>query len=281
MNNWFHHFHLEHLNNLVRNSESRDCEDYFEPLSRVIIDQRPVDLRDPALCKFMKAIGVSLDDQFKSLNDITNKLGRWSTKRHFGPATYDCSYLDELFELRTSATGWRELDRVLNHMAGVTLSHASDNPQILHNADDPGLHGDVCYSVLLQTYNFDSGLSKRKWAAIASSVDLIVPLALLAAQAEQAVYETVAALDEGHPDFSPERKRSQGEPVKMDVRKNGKRQVSIPLINSQESGIVEPIWRNLEVEVEDMAMMKALLAVAPEDAKQLVKGMFLEGQLGL
>lgn len=281
MSNWFHHFHLERLHALVRDSEFRDCVDYFEPLVRISIDQQPINLRDPALRKFMKAIGMNLDDQFKSLNDIASKLSRWSTNRHLGPATFHCQHIDELFELRSSSAGWRELDRVLNYMAGVTLSGVADTPHILHNADDPGLHGDVCYCAMLYTYNFDTKITKRKWAAIASSADLIVPLALLAAQAEENLFHAVASMDEGHADFSPERKRSQGMPAAIDILKNGKRQLRMPLLEGEKFGVIEPHWRILKVEVDDIDMLKALLAVAPEEFKHMVKGMFLEGQLGI
>jgi hypothetical protein len=272
---------MERLENLVMNADKSDCADYFEPLSRVFIDQRPINLCDPVLCKFMEVVEMRLENRRSSFNDIFNKLTWWNSNNRLGPATYDCPDLDGLFDLRSSDAGWHELDRVLNYFAGVTLSEAADGPPILHSADDPGLHGDVCFGAVVQTRNPRTGVSKRKWVAIASSADRIVPLAILAARIEQETFNKWTLIGEGHPDYDRNTKRVQGEPISVEIRKNGKQHLSFPIIGERTSGIVEPNWRAIEVRVEDMSMLNALLPVVSEDTKHYVKGQFLQGQLGL
>lgn len=282
MSNWFHHVQFEALINRVKKYSGDNCVGYFGPMSRVKIDGDDfINRQDPALRLFMKVIGVSLDDNWASLYHLDTKMNSWLAERMLGPSAYPSEKLDELFDLRSSGEGWTELDRVLNYMAGVTLSEVVDSTRILHNADDPGLHGNVCYSVIIHFYRDNGGFSSLRWQALASSPERIAPLGLQLLQEKLAEFDRLNALGDQHHDFIAANDFGLGEPIEIDFRRNGGRQLRIPLIDGAGSERVVLSWRDMDIDVNEVSMMKALIAVAPEDARYLVKGRFLQGQLGL
>jgi hypothetical protein len=280
MGNWFQHLHFERLNALIKRADKETCEGFFEPLSRLVIDGRSIDLHDPAFLKFLKTIGISQDDNWKSIYNIQTKLNSWVLQRFRGPGTLPGSNLDELFELRTSGEGWKELDFVFKYMTGMTFSEVWDNTKILHDSEDPGLHGDVCYSVMVRIFNTHSKASIIQIEAVASSQERIVPLAILAAAAVQQRFDW-ARLDDDRPEFYLVSKLGHAEPIRIDIRKNGHTQFAVPVRDLAFPGAIDLDWRSIDVQVEDMDMLKALLKVVPDEAKQQVKGKFLQNQLGM
>jgi hypothetical protein len=266
---------------LVRDEDTKNCGGFFEPMVNVKIDGKPINTRDPALQKFMKALGMSLDDNFKNLFNIETKLNTWLSKRFLGPGTHESPLLDDLFALRSTESGWSELDRVLNHLAGVTFSQVVDNAQPLHDADDPGLHGALCYSVVVNTSNSDRLRRRKACKAVASTPERIVELVFAAIQAIQNDFIKAGALGGMSSILPKTAERNLGEPFFIEVKKNGRTQWGASVVDAKESGYVVIDWASLDVHVEDMDMLKALLTLVPEEAKLLVKGRFLQGQLGL
>lgn len=281
MSNWFHHIFLDRLNHSVRDADTKDCDGYFEPMVNVKIDGKPINTRDPALQKFMKALGMNLDDNFKNLFNIETKLNTWVSKRFLAPGTHESPLLDDLFALRSTESGWSELDRVFNHLAGVTFSQVVDNLKPLHDEDDPGLHGALCYSVVVHTSNRDQVRRRKACEAVASTPERIVDLVFSAIQAIQDDFIKSEALDCTSSILPKTAERNLGEPFFIDVKKNGRTQWGASVVDAKASGFVAVDWASLDVQVEDMDMLKALLTLVPEEAKLLVKGRFLQRQLGL
>jgi methionine-rich copper-binding protein CopC len=281
MNNWFQHLKFKRLNDLVKLTDKDTCPDFFEPLSRLLIEGRRIDLHDPALQKFMKTINISFDDNWKSIYSIQSKLNTWVVQRFRGPGTLLPSLLSELFELRSSDKGWEELDFVLKYMTGMTFSQVCDYTHILHDSEDPGLNGGVCYSVVVRIFDTEKCRPNiLQVEAVASSPENIVPLALRAAEAVQARYD-MAHVSDDQPEFYLQSKLNHGEPIQIEIRKNGHNQIIIPVRDMSEAGAIALDWRSMAVDIEDMDMLKALLKVVPVETKHKVKGMFLQNQMGL
>lgn len=264
MSNWFDHIHLTRLQAVIEQSDCQQCKGFTDPIVRMRFNNLGlIDVYDLAFRAFVRSIGMDADDNWKTPQNVCERLLTFALKNH--PGASENPSLDELFELRSSSNGWRELDRFFVHLTGKTLSGIVDNHRILHDADDPGLHGSVCYSAVVHTSGENRIKRRKVFKALASSCERIVPLVVASAQALQT-------------DFA---KGESDEPFLVEIKKNGQRQLSVSVIDSKEPGKVDIDWTSIDVDVEDMAMLKALLSIVPEPARLLVKGRFLQGQLGL
>jgi hypothetical protein len=282
MSNWFNHVHLVRLSQAIVHSDCDNRPEFFEPISKIRFkNQELINACDPAILKFMQALDMPTDDNWQRPDDICKKLLDWLKNNHLGPGTYDGSLLDELFELRSTSGGWRELDRLLRHMTDHSLSNLVDTNTILHQVDDPGLHGAVCYSVFVHTCDADKFMRAAECKALASTAERIVPLALGGAQVVKTDFDKVQAMKSMKPRFTLPIEKILWEPYRIEIKKNGKRLWSAPVIDSTVPGLVEIDWASIQVDAEDIGMMKALLTIAPADSWNVIKGKFLQEQLGL
>jgi hypothetical protein len=284
MNTWFHHVYLQRLFDrmLYDNVKSNDVMQH--PLRYAKCeDGAPVDMTDPVIDQFLKAIGSLTNSKTATFGDIKIDLRQWLIKRDKGPVTYDLPLLDAVFATGAEEGGWRNLDAILKHMCGSTLSEVVASTQVMHDPEDPGLHGDVCYGLDLEVASFEftnmSAFSYRR--AMASSLDRLLPLVMrdvgeLMARAKkhQSAVESEGA--------SYEQKIERAHPSVVHITKNGVQLLSVDMLwpagDTPEASID---WGKASFKASDRYIIESLRQIAPSSAISKLKGRFLEDGLGL
>ena len=279
MKSWFNHIYLTNLYDALK--PSQEVQDFKSPLSEVRIGSVPVDLSDEGLQRFFDVVGFSPNEEGASLRAIKSAFFKWVLEHSWGPGSYDSTKVDELFVLGAAESGFRELDRLFNHMAQVTLTEVIQKTEILHDPIDPGLHGDACYRCHLDVVAFDLPSMHGRRGSIAMGSDLkhLIPLVVSEVAAQSERYNRLESLGIKSAEYQAESKTRRAKPTDVYVELNGidYLRAKIPNMNAGETFEID--WSTIEI--EDAEQMKILTAALPKSIGRRVKARFLENELGM
>lgn len=172
MKRWSNWHTLKTIQESITGKRCRGYQESFDCL--VFDDYRRLKLDDPAVKYLFNLAGVhgtftSADKQRRdastfSLNSPQGDLGAWCIEdldREFakqlsrtyhapgvaGYESWETAEIETLLAFRKKKEGWRQLDRLYKHATGRTLSDIVDQATFVFDPKDPGLDGDVCYSL--------------------------------------------------------------------------------------------------------------------------------------
>ncbi|MBI6882738.1 hypothetical protein [Pseudomonas putida] len=238
---------------------------YYEDFSEL-------DANDPGLKKFVKLLGENRWLEFRRMDDLVSAI-----KEAFslnieskGISGYDqktCDAVDSLMRMQKKQGAWLHLDRFFNHVTGMPLSKIFEKSIFAYDKEDPGLDGDLCYSVsvrLLEGVEKKPSTPPVRYAAIASSPYILTKMITEACQ---------IALDSRH---------DVTRVYSVVFVKNGN-----PICSIQLSGRIdenqerELDFHTLRWEGRDSEMMKAIYKIAPESLQLKLKSEYVSDELGL
>lgn len=238
---------------------------YYEDLSSF-------DSFDPGLRKFVELLGESRWLAFNSMNQLVSAI-RESFAANIeskGISSYDqktCDAVDALIMLQSKQHGWRHLDRFFNHVAGMPLSKIFEKSVFAYDEDDPGLDGDLCYSLsvrLLKVGESKPSTAPVRYAAMASSPHR------LAEMVSEACKIALGSRDDAVGVYS------------VVFVKNGN-----PICSIQFTGRVdenqgrELDFHTIKWEGRDSETMKAVYNISPNHFKLKIKSDYVSDELGL
>ncbi|MBI6882736.1 hypothetical protein [Pseudomonas putida] len=251
----------------------------YDPLSSMILeDGHPINLKDPAVGRFLKLLNVDSKDPQDNLKYVSERFSRWHSTclEKPGIAAYGSVEFDHLMSFRSVENGWLELDRVIKELTGSTLTRIADTTQdsVLFNLEDPGLDGKVCYTLnLLLGYSQGEFREHKAWGSSAKGVlDHIE--AILASEGDR-------YLKYGYDSMSPG-------PVAVYIKRNDATQLLIPVkpSKSPDGGFDDHSRPVLDLERlnwhrPNRELLTALLDYVPNEAAKRIKGDYVGMELGI
>lgn len=275
---------MEHLavaisDQLTFESDTRHAKKMYADLAEVELnDGYGLSLDDPALMLLIRFLDATGSRTIENLHEVTHGL----RDRFFFAHNQErlgvekLELVAQLFELR-SAGGWHELDRIFSHLIGTTLTAISDDldPLFLFSPEDPGLGGDVCFT--LGYNNPDVPHPKIAFGSTSAYVlGFVREVAKLAGD---------AYLKDGFVREEILLRRGRSQIFSLPV-KPAKVAYTRPRQWGAEDDFLDPSqlhiqWADVEWKIADRAVMKELVRVAPESVGHLIKAAFLEGDLGM
>lgn len=261
------------------NTDLRKNLGYFCDLDLLQLDDGKVlGTSGTALFKILQFLDMAGDRSIETLDDLTRGLHAlllpaWQKKI----SESNQELLNEFFRMR--ATGeWAEWDRLALHILGESMGDFVDKQAALirYSEDDPEAGGEQLFTV-----EFSHSSKTGQIVAFGSTPEYALAhfedIMLIAGEGLK------TAPNIGHGDLL--------------IRKNFKWIAEIPLkvdyLLSENEWTGElsavtlskpdalPQWGKIDWLVQDKAVMKALVDVAPDDSKSLIKGGFLENDLGM
>lgn len=270
MNKWLNWLRLDAMNASIKGH----CRDYHASFTNLVLDDyHGVNLKDPALRYLFKIAGLEGELKFFDMDDFVKSLTKRSS-RHFhapGVAGYEpreTKEIDRLMAYREKKDGWRELDRFYKHLTGKKLSEIIDEATFVHDKKDPGLGGDVCFSLGYDLgYNLDdeglmpSGVYVTRHLALASTPQLLLKLEKTARSIGNTKLRDRTGYDESV-DF-------------LQIYKNNEKVCDIAVEN-EAINCTKITWHQGDDEV-----MMAINKLAPKAQGLKMKGKYLDDALGL
>jgi hypothetical protein len=282
---WFHHVYLHRLFDRMLYDTVKSTDVLQHPLRYAKLEDRTtVDMTDPVIDQFLTAIGSLTNSKTATFGDIKIDLRQWLIRQDKGPSKYVHPHLDALFAIGAEDGGWRNLDAILKHMCGSSLSEVVACTQVAHDPEDPGLHGAVCYSLNLEVTGFEfTNLTEFSYRrAMASSLDRLLPLVMQDVGGlmirSKIPKESVVQTEFG----IHQQKIERAHPSTVHIAKNGVPLLTVEMLwpagNTPEESID---WGKASFRASDRYIIDSLRNIAPSSAISKLKGRFLEDGLGL
>jgi hypothetical protein len=283
MNNWFSHAHLTHLQQRLRDENTKPgllmC-----PIDDVCpngVDR--INLKDRATSLLFDLVRYDPYDRFTDLSKFKSEFSRWAITHHRGPTTYLAPELQELYALRDEPGGWQQIDPLFTCLTGASLSHVADNLKIYHHPDDPGLHGKECFAVTLKVTGHDltNNFSVMPWMAMASRLDLTLPFIEKIVKTQGMHHLNLKFMGSKSDNLSYSDRVARAKPSEVIVSIAGKSVIAVPIRRQECGQAFEPDWAQTKFFTKDRATMESVIAIAPLRAANLLKGRLLEDVMGL
>lgn len=239
---------------------------FHQPLSEVIEVAFEscfnLDFNDAAIQAFFRLIDFPSNAGEHSICDIVSRTRNWaSLARNDGIHSFDkaggCS---SLLATKTEP-GWLHLDALFKLACGVTLSRFFEDGTPLFLQDEPGLGGDVCYTLKIGT---GSGQDLH-WFAVSSTLAGVMKLFKEAINSER--LDSYLASGDGSQTI-----------VRASILRNDSLLFTVQIGMGERAA---PVWRTAHLEFQDFALIKELAGLAPEETIFRLKGRILEDALGL
>jgi hypothetical protein len=270
MNRWLNWLRLEAMNAAVRGQ----CRDYYETLSHVVLDDyHGIKLKDPALRFLFQVAGLEGDLKNFDIDAFAKGLVKEAGRKFHAPGVagykpQETKVIDRLLAYREKKDGWRELDRLYKHITGRKLSEIVDAATFIHDKKDPGLGGDVCFSLGYDLgFEFSGGyfqpseMYAARHVAMASTPQILLKL-------ERAAHKVANKQISG--------RRGYDESVDfLQIYKNNEKVCFISI----EEGVIN--WSKITWLQSDDEIMQAINKVAPKAQGLEMKGKYLDDALGL
>jgi hypothetical protein len=286
MNTWFHHVYLLRLFDRMLYATGEKYSSVMQhPLRYAKLDDgSPVQVDDPAIGLFLKAIGSRLTPDGASFGDVKIDLRQWLIRRSQGPAMHDLEALKEFFAMGTLEGGWSNFDAICKHICGSTLSQAIAATQVLCDPADPGLHGDVCYSLDLDvsSFEFSAFIERHRFTAMASSLERLLPLVDEKVK-NQGIQSTHFKGVADNPLYvKRENDIDRALPAKAYIARNGEPVLSADIrLPTLDCHVYAVAWENAVITMNDKSILRSLQKATPGSAAGKLKGRILEDGLGL
>lgn len=284
-NHWTYWSHLAmlHLNiDDNGNLQRLEFEVKNDPLVTYQVDGRALDFSSPALGVLLKICGISSPvSKDIELYDVKRGLAKWystnvaSHSRKLGKDT--AQELEELFRLRNSPDGWKEVDSLTKLLAGKTLSALVDSSSsVLFDPQDPKLGCEnpfyaQVYKGAMVVLNPDTDLMtyedqiRMNCGFVASSLDRLMK-------------NVMTHMGQFHQDGVDAREC----PDYVSIYRGPLRILSFPLKKCGESGHgLEMIYSRIEWNRTGQGLLKDLLSAIPEEAHHKVRGTMFAEELGV
>jgi hypothetical protein len=281
MVNWFQHAQIAKIQKRIPANHRKGL---CLPIERVLLDGAdPINLKDKATALLFHMVGFDAYDRWAGLQEFSDDFALWMRRHDQGPSLYAAPEMAEIFELRNSSDGWKQIDGLFDYLAGTSLSKIVDTTQVLHHADDPGLHGPELFSIDIKVTAYDlvNGFSNAPWVAMASSLDLILSLAEKALEAQADVFSQMSHFDQALGDSSYHLKVLRAKPAQISIIHNGKRVIEIPVERGRGDQLFDINWSQTRFLRCDRDTITAVAAVAPASVGNAMKGKCLEEEMGL
>jgi hypothetical protein len=313
MNTWFHHVYLDRLFDRMLHT-GLTPKQLAEPISTARFEIGfPARSNNPVIDKFRtffklnavtgmveKGPSIQCDDsiikQFTQLiktprtpagtsfSDLKVYVECWLEDHIKGPGTYDPSALDAFFATRSNDNSWLHLDAVIEHMCGSTFSEIIAGTEVMYDPQDPGLHGDVCFSLGLELASLEltDFHQYSPLRAMASSLDLLIPLVIedVAQKGRQSKYNHERSNDPA--DGAHEKKVERSSPALVYIYKNGELVLDVKVNGwAEETPVYNVAWEKAFIHLNDKSILKSLSKAVPGSVASKLKGRFLEDGLGL
>jgi hypothetical protein len=270
MNRWLNWIRLEAMNASVKGH----CRDYHERFDRLVLDDyHLVNLKDPAMRFLFKFAGLEGELKLFDMDAFVKGFTKMSS-RHFhapGVAGYEpreTKEIDRLLAYRDKRDGWRELDRFFKHLAGKKLSEILDAATFVYDKKDPGLGGNVCFSLGYDlAYNLDdegmqpSNVYGSRHLALASTPQILLKLEKTTRNIGNKKLRERTGYDESV-DF-------------LQIYKNNEKVCFISIDDGEIN------WSKISWLQSDDEVMQAINKVAPKAQSLKMKGKYLDDALGL
>ena len=286
MNTWFHHVYLLRLfDRMLYATNDKYSNVMQHPLRYAKLDDgSPVQVDDPVIGLFLKAIGSRLTPDGASFGDVKIDLRQWLIRHNKGPASYDPAVLNEFFAVGALEGGWSNLDAICKHICGSTLSEAIAATQVLCDPEDLGLHGDVCYSVDLDvaSFEFTNFIERHRFTVMASSLERLLPLVDEKVKSQGIRSTNFKDVPENPLYVKRENDIDKATPSKAHITRNGESVLSVdmrlPTPGCMEYAVA---WEQAVITMNDKRILRSLQRAAPGSAAGKLKGRILEYGLGL
>jgi hypothetical protein len=282
MNSWFQHAHIDKIQSGIIGKRLPPGV-LHGVIEQVLLDGKDhIDLKDKATGLFFDLVDYDPYERWTGLQEFLGKMRLWSVRHSSGPTQDTAEKTAELYAMRHSPDGWKQLDRIFNELCGMTLSGIADTMEIFHHAEDPGLHEPEMFSLSMRVVAHDlvNGFSIIPWKAVASQVDLILPFAdqVVASQAE--AFRQGMSYPSDH-DLDYYVKVSRAKPADLLLIKGGRTILEIPVVKDSSQALFDLDWVRTKFTKKDRALVAAVAAVAPASAANKLKARHLEDELGL
>lgn len=282
--NWTQRYFLERFVFEIGESISSDINEradkgLYKDLAEVVLtDGQPLNLDDPALLALIKFLDVTGFRTVENLQEICDGLrdNFQNEPTALRLVSGNPEMIDAIFALKDTG-GWGELDRISLHLIGKSLTDLVDaiQPTLRFNPDDPGLGGGTCYMI-----GHDSQNAPYPKVAFGSSPEYVLGFLQDAAHMAGDAFK------------KDDRPRTY-----LSFRRNRTNIFSIPLLPAKISvyaphaggGAMDYLdysspqiqWADVVWNEHDLATMKKLAQVAPENVRHLIKGAYLQDDLGM
>lgn len=285
-NTWFNHIYLLRLfNRMLYASDEQFSKVLPHPLHYAKLkDGSAAQANDPVVDLFLKAVESRPAPAVATFGDLKIDLRQWLLKNHGGPATYNHEALDAFFAMGAQDGLRSHLDAIFKHMCGSTLSGAMAGTQVLYDDEDPGLHGSSCYSLDLELASFDfpNFIEHHRFVAMASTLDLLLPLVDMAVKMQGVRAANLKGLPDNPLLVDHERKLDKALPCKVLITKNGEQVLSADVsISTPDCPDYVVAWETAIIKMNDRSIVRSLHNAAPGSSARKIKGRMLEDGLGL
>ena len=286
MNTWFHHVYLLRLfDRMLYATNDKYSNVMQHPLRYAKLDDgSPVQVDEPAIGLFLKAIGSRVTPDGASFGDLKIDLRQWLIRRSQGPSTYDPAALNEFFARGAMEGGWRNLDAIFKHMCGSTLGEAIAATQVLCDPEDPGLHGEVCYSLDLDvsSFEFSTFIERHRFTAMASSLERLLPLVDEKVKSQGIQSTHFKGVADNPLYVKRESDIDRALPAKAYIARNGEPVLSADIrLPTLDCHVYAVAWESAVITMNDKNILRSLQKAAPGSAAGKLKGRILEDGLGL
>lgn len=276
---WARRYHLERLALDAKRLEDKLDIDEGSPYGAhlevaILPDGHALNLEDPAISLFMRLLRalnhLSVETPYDVMTNLKfafHGVGKIKVGSHF-------HIIDPLFDLRKEPDGWRELDRLIEYVSGTSMSERAQKLQHQHrfSAEDPATEDVARFSI---GFRFTSLIADK--VAFGSKPEFALSFlddVLIAAGAEN------------------HDRRERGEAWLFD----GDRKICVMPFRAKQvtayfpGGVAQEYhdastmlydWSKVDWIVRDTKMMNLLAQAVPEEARSLIKGRYLEDDLGM
>lgn len=276
---WVRRYHLERLandaarldNKLTVHIESPHCKSLE---SARLPDGKLLNLDDPAVSLFMQLVrqlnGLRVETPsalMKTMKLAFLGAGKIKIGSHF-------HIINPLFALRKELDGWKELDRLVAYVSGASMTDRARklDQQFKYSSEDLATENEARFSI---------GIRFKDWqidtVAFGSKLEYVLGFmddVLNAAGAEN---------------------HERCESGQVLIIEGGRKICVIPLQAKEVTafypdGVAKDYrdpstmlydWSNIDWQVRDHKLMNMLAQAAPEEARNLMKGRYLEDELGM
>jgi hypothetical protein len=282
MESWVRRYHMERLakdahktiDNLVLDLEANSAYCVDLGLAK-LPDGRNLNFQDPALAKFMQFVRALTHTRVECLLDVEDALrstflGPGKNIRFYGTAF---AFAERIFDFQKAEGGWDELDRLIHYISGKSMTERASHihRQIRYCPEDPGLGGNVTFTL---EYEFFASRVIADKVVFGSKPQYVLAFLADALQFAQRT-SLESGLGTGFMRLMNGEKRIFSIPIRKKV-------VIADLVNpASDPTFLVYDWRGVEWHVRDPEMMSLLAKAVPESCCGLIKGRYLEDDLGM
>lgn len=298
LESWTHRYFLERLSKMVDAAATRGGNDhrgdmlmYVDLAELVLKDGKPLDIEDPALMFLIRFLDKTGRRTIENLAEVFDGI-----RSHFNPPPakdwrqeVDIDLIHDFFGMKNSG-GWEEVDRVVNHLIGQTLTALVDRIQsnLLYDPADPGLGGGDCFTLCYDGGGdgFETSVNGGVMVPFTKAAFGSAPEYIIGFIPKVAAIACEEFRGAGGPFLTYIECKNNRDllfTIPFGPAKNGTEYPGVDgakpeLLDFSKSVIY---WGQIKWEQSSLYLMKAIAKLAPLEARHLVKGSYLEDSLGM